>query len=45
MAQEAIALTIFGVFMVVVLGQPLGWRYVAAFGGIMAAVGFMFIGQ
>ena len=44
-AQEAIALTIFGVFMVVVLGQPLGWRYVAAFGCIMAAVGFMFIGQ
>jgi len=44
-AQEAIALTVFAVFMVVVLGQPLGWRDVAAFGCIMAAVGFMFIGQ
>jgi len=44
-AQEAIALTVFGVFMVVVLGQPLDWRYLAAFGCIMAAVGFMFIGR
>ena len=44
-AQEAIALTVFAVFMVVVLGQPLGWRYIAAFGCIMAAVGFMFFGQ
>jgi uncharacterized protein (DUF486 family) len=44
-AQEAIALIVFGVFMVVVLGQPMGWRYVAAFGCIMAAVGFMFVGQ
>ena len=44
-AQEAIALTVFGVFMVVVLGQPMAWRYVAAFGCIMAAVGFMFIGR
>jgi uncharacterized protein len=44
-AQEAIALTVFAVFMVAVLGEPLGWRYAAAFGCIMAAVGFMFIGQ
>jgi len=44
-AQEAIALTVFGVFMVVVLGQPIGWRFLAAVGCIMAAVGFMFIGR
>jgi uncharacterized protein (DUF486 family) len=44
-AQEAIALTVFGVFMVVVLGQPMTWRYMVAFGCIMAAVGFMFIGR
>jgi uncharacterized protein (DUF486 family) len=44
-AQEAIALTVFGVFMVVVLGQPISWRYMASFGCIMAAVGFMFLGR
>jgi uncharacterized protein (DUF486 family) len=44
-AQEAIALTVFGVFMVVVLGEAVSWRYIAAFGCIMAAVGFMFIGR
>src|ERR1700710_2803481 len=30
-AQEAITLTIFGIFMVVVLGEPLHWRHLAAF--------------
>ena len=44
-AQEAIALIVFGVFMVTMLGEPLGWRHVAAFACIMAAVGFMFIGR
>ena len=43
--QEALALGIFGVFMVVVLGEPLGWRHVAAFVCIMAAAGFLFIGK
>jgi uncharacterized protein (DUF486 family) len=43
--QEAIALTIFGGFMVVVLGEPLHWRHFAAFGCIMGAVGFLFIGR
>jgi uncharacterized protein (DUF486 family) len=28
-----------------VLGQPISWRYMAAFGCIMAAVGFMFVGR
>ena len=44
-AQEAIALTVFAVFAVTVLGQPLTWRYMAALGCILGAVGFMFIGQ
>lgn len=41
--QEAIALVVFGVFMVVVMGEALHWRHVAAFLCIMAAVGFLFI--
>ena len=44
-AQEAIALTIFGVFMVVVLGEALTWRHFAAFACIMAAAGFLFVGK
>ncbi|MFX4087229.1 DMT family protein [Sphingobium yanoikuyae] len=44
-AQEAIALVIFGVFMVTVLGEPLHWRHAAAFVCIMAAVGFLFMGR
>jgi len=44
-AQEAIALVIFGVFMVVILKEPLHWRHFAAFGCIMAAVGFLFTGK
>lgn len=43
--QEAIALTIFGIFMVVVLGEAVSWRHVAAFACIMAAVGFLFVGK
>ena len=43
--QEAIALIVFGICMVTMLGEPLGWRHVAAFACIMAAVGFMFIGR
>ncbi|WOK37485.1 DMT family protein [Sphingomonas sp. C3-2] len=44
-AQEAIALIIFGGFMVTVLGEPISWRHLAAFACIMAAVGFLFIGK
>ena len=43
--QEAIALTVFGFFMVWFLGEPLHWRHLAAFAGIMAAVGFLFVGR
>ena len=44
-AQEAIALLVFGGFMVLVLHEPLHWRHAAAFFCIMAAVGFLFIGR
>lgn len=44
-AQEAIALIVFGVFMVVVLGEAVSWRHLAAFACIMAAVGFLFVGK
>jgi len=44
-AQEAIALVVFGGFMVLVLGEPLSWRHAAAFACIMAAVGFLFVGR
>lgn len=43
--QEAIALVIFGVFMVVVLKEPLHWRHFAAFACIMAAVALLFTGK
>ena len=44
-AQEAIALTVFGIFMVVVLGEAVTWRHFAAFACIMAGVGFLFVGK
>ena len=44
-AQEAIALLVFGVFMVAVMKEPLHWRQFAAFACIMSAVGFMFTGR
>jgi len=44
-AQEAIALVVFGGFMVLVLGEALSWRHFAAFFCIMAAVAFMFVGK
>lgn len=43
--QEAIALIIFGGFMVLVLKEPLHWRHLAAFLCIMAAVAFLFVGR
>jgi len=44
-AQECIALTVFGVFMVTVLGEAISWRHLAAFGCIMAAAAFLFVGK
>ena len=44
-AQEAIALTVFGLLMVFVLGVAPGQRLAEHFGCIMAAVGFLFVGR
>jgi hypothetical protein len=44
-AQEAIALVVFGGFMVWILGEPLHWRHAAAFACIMGAVAFLFVGR
>ena len=43
--QEAIALLVFGVFMVVVLKEPLHWRHLGAFACLMGAVAFIFSGR
>jgi uncharacterized protein (DUF486 family) len=43
--QEAIALIVFGGFMVLVLGEPLHWRHAAAFALIMAAAALLFSGR
>ena len=43
--QEVIALSVFAIFMVVYLGEPLHWRQGAAFLCIIAAVAFLFAGK
>ena len=43
--QEVITLSVFAVFAVVVLKEPLGWRYIGAVACIIGAAGFMFIGR
>ena len=43
--QEAIALIVFGVFMVTVLGEPLHWRHLGALACLMGAVAFIFWGR
>lgn len=44
-AQEAIALVIFGIFMVTVLGEPLHWKHLGALICLMGAVAFLFWGR
>ncbi|HWI88255.1 MAG TPA: DMT family protein [Sphingomicrobium sp.] len=43
--QEVITLTVFAVFAVVVLKEPLSWRYLGAFACIVGAAAFMFAGR
>ena len=43
--QEVITLTVFGVFAVVFLKEPIGWRYIGAFACIVGAAAFMFAGR
>lgn len=43
--QEAITLTIFAGFSILVLKEPLTWRYLGACACIAGAVAFMFVGR
>lgn len=44
-AQEALALILFGGFAVLVLKEPLTWRHAGAFACLMGAVAFLFAGK
>lgn len=44
-AQEVITLIVFGIFMVTVLGEPIGWRHLGAFLCLIGAAAFMFAGR
>jgi uncharacterized protein len=43
--QEVITLAVFAVFAVVVLKEPIGWRYLGAVACIIGAAAFMFAGR
>ena len=43
--QEVLSLIAFGIFMVTVLGEPIGWRHLGAFLCLMMAVAFLFWGR
>ena len=42
--QEVITLLVFGIFMVTVLGEPLGWRHLGALLCLVGAAAFLFAG-
>jgi uncharacterized protein (DUF486 family) len=43
--QECITLAIFAIFAVLVLGEPIGWRYLGACLCMVGAAAFMFAGR
>jgi uncharacterized protein (DUF486 family) len=43
--QEVITLSVFAVFAVLVLKEPIGWRYIGAFVCVVGAAAFMFAGR
>ncbi|WCT75359.1 DMT family protein [Sphingomonas naphthae] len=43
--QECITLVVFALFAIVVLKEPLTWRYAGAFACILGAAGFLFAGK
>lgn len=43
--QECVTLAVFAVFAIVVLKEPVGWRYLGAFACIAGAAAFMFVGR
>lgn len=43
--QEVITLCVFAVFAVVILKEPISWRYIGAVACIVGAAAFMFVGR
>jgi uncharacterized protein (DUF486 family) len=43
--QEVVTLAVFAIFAAVVLKEPIGWRYIGAFGCLAGAAAFMFVGR
>lgn len=43
--QECVTLAVFAAFAVLVLKEPVGWRYAGAFACIGGAAAFMFVGR
>lgn len=43
--QEVITLGVFALFAALVLKEPIGWRYIGAFGCLAGAAAFMFVGK
>jgi len=43
--QEIVTLSVFAVFAVLVLKEPIGWRYLGAFLCVAGAAAFMFAGK
>jgi uncharacterized protein (DUF486 family) len=43
--QECVTLSVFAIFAALVLGEPLGWRYLGAFICMIGAAAFMFAGR
>lgn len=43
--QECVTLAVFAIFAVVVLKEPISWRFVGAAACIAGAAGFMFVGR
>ncbi|WP_174275188.1 DMT family protein [Sphingomonas bacterium] len=43
--QECVTLAVFALFSVLVLGEPLGWRYAGAGLCVLGAAAFVFVGR
>ena len=43
--QEVITLCVFAVFAVVILKEPISWRYIGAVACIVGAAAFLFVGR
>ena len=43
--QEIVTLSVFAVFALLVLGEPLSWRHAGAFACVIGAACFMFLGK